>query len=467
MEAIKYCQETRNGVKFFTMFYSIIHLLTKADELFWGYGAFVLIMSFGLFLSYKAGFIQILALPNIFKTFFQYLGVRGDGIRGVHPLKAFFASTGGMIGIGNVVGIVTAVQIGGPGALMWIWIAGIIGAIVKYSEIYLGFKFRVENGEGGYDGGPMYFLKKAFKNRWIPMCVAFLLCIYGVEIYQFSVITESISSNWHIPRAIVVGVLLVSVFYAAMGGIQRIGKICSWVMPAFLIIYLLIGIWVVAHEVHMIPGLLATVFKSAFSGHAAVGGFTGAGVLLAIQNGISRAAYSSDIGIGYDSIIQSESSTMHPERQSRLAILGVLIDNSICTVSILIVLISGVWKADPALLGSQLVQEGLSHYFPYMQYFIPLFFIVTGYTTIIAYFVVGIKCARYLVPGWGRKVYLVYAIGAFIFFSYVSQSHALLVMSVSGALLLITNLSGIFRLRNEIQFAEVPSLETVATQETT
>lgn len=141
------------------MFYSIIHLLSKVDELFWGYAAFVLIMCFGLFLSYRAGFIQILALPNIFKTFFQCLGVKGDGIRGVHPLKAFFASTGGMIGIGNVVGIVTAIQIGGPGALLWIWIAGIIGAIVKYSEIYLGFKFRVENGEGGYDGGPMYFLK--------------------------------------------------------------------------------------------------------------------------------------------------------------------------------------------------------------------------------------------------------------------------------------------------------------------
>jgi alanine or glycine:cation symporter, AGCS family len=448
------------------MFYSIIHLLTKADELFWGYFAFVLITIFGLFLSYKARFIQIRALPNIFKTFFHFLGVKGDGSRGIHPLKAFFASTGGMIGIGNVVGIVTAIQFGGPGALLWVWVAGIIGAIVKYSEIYLGFKFRVENKEGGYDGGPMYFLKQAFKLRWIPLGVAFLLCIYGVEIYQFSVITESISSNWHIPRAFVVGILLISVFYAAVGGVQRIGKICSWIMPMFLIIYLLIGLWIMAHEAYRIPDLLSDVFRSAFNGHAAVGGFAGASVLLAIQHGISRAAYSSDIGIGYDSIIQSESSSVHPERQSRLAILGVLIDNSICTVSIFIVLISGVWKAQPTFVGSQLVQEGLSCYFPYMQYFIPLFFVVTGYTTIIAYFAVGLKCARYLAPSWGRKLYLVYAFFAFIFFSYVSQSYALLVMSVSGALLLITNLSGIFRLRHEIQFAEVSEIESVRPQET-
>ncbi len=448
------------------MFQSIIHLLSKVDELFWGYFAFMLIMIFGLFLSYKSGFIQIRGLPGIVKTFFHYLGVKGDGARGVHPLKAFFASTGGMIGIGNVVGIVTAIQIGGPGALLWVWIAGVIGAIVKYSEIYLGFKFRVENGEGGYDGGPMYFLRKAFKARWVPLAVAFLLCIYGVEIYQFSVITESITTNWHFPRAAVVGVLLVSVFYAAVGGVQRIGKICSWVMPIFLLVYVLIGFWVLFHEIDMIPELLVTVFTSAFNGHAAIGGFAGAGVLVAIQHGISRAAYSSDIGIGYDSIIQSESSSVHPERQSRLAILGVLIDNSICTVSMLIVLISGVWKAEPAYLGSQLVQEGLSQYIPYMQYFIPLFFIVTGYTTIIAYFAVGIKCARYLAPHWGKKVYLLYALGAFIFFSYIPQSHALLVMSVSGALLLITNLSGIFRLRHEIKFSEAEQYELFQNQKT-
>jgi alanine or glycine:cation symporter, AGCS family len=443
------------------MFSTIIDLLTRADELFWGYVAFILIMVFGLFLSYKARFVQIRGLSYILKTFFACLGVREDGKRGVHPLRAFFASTGGMIGIGNVVGIVTAVQIGGPGALMWIWVAGMIGAVVKYSEIYLGFKFRVENREGGYDGGPMYFLKKAFKTRWIPLGVAFLLCIYGVEIYQFSVITESISANWHIPRALVVGILLFSILYAAIGGVKRIGKICGWVMPFFLLVYTLIGVWVIAQKIGMIPQLLLVVFKSALTGHAAVGGFAGTGVLLAIQHGISRAAYSSDIGIGYDAIIQSESSTTHPERQSSLAILGVFIDNIICTISILIVLISGVWAVEPALMGSQLVQVGLSHYFPYMEYFIPLFFVVTGYTTIIAYFVVGIKCARYVAPRFGRPVYLAYAIVAFIFFSYVPQNQALLVMSVSGALLLITNLFGIFRLRNEIQFIENIDLKVV------
>lgn len=437
----------------------LLKFLLCAEEFFWCYVAFLIILVCGFFLSFKAGFIQIRALPSICRTFFYFVkNSREKGARGVHPIKAFFASTGGMIGIGNVVGIVTAVQIGGPGALFWVWIAGIVGAIVKYCEIYLGCKFRVENQEGGYDGGPMYFLKRAFKNKFIPLMVAFLLCIYGVEIYQFSVITESITSNWHLPRFLVISVLLVSVIFAGLGGVARVGRICTWIMPFFLIIYILIGLWVIAHEVEILPELFLTIFKSAFTGHAAIGGFAGASVLLAIQHGISRAAYSADIGIGYDSIIQSESSVTYPERQSRLAILGVFLDNAICTVSILIVLISGVWKADEPLLGSQLVQVGLSHYFPGMNLFIPLFFIVTGYTTIIAYFVVGLKCARFIAPRWGKKIYLVYAILAFMFFSYAPQSHALLVMSVAGALLLITNLSGIFRLRNEIVFSDIEKI---------
>lgn len=434
---------------------SIFNFLAELDEIFWGYFAFILIIVIGLILTVRAGFFQIRALPSIFRTFFHFLGRTSEGDRGVHPLKAFFASAGGMIGIGNVVGVVTAVQIGGPGALVWVWIAGVIGAIVKYCEIYLGFKYRQPNKDGGYDGGPMYFLKKAFKNRIIPFFVAALLCVYGVEIYQFSVITNSISENWHLNRYAVIAVLLGLVLYSSIGGVRRIGQICSWVMPFFLLLYVLMGLWVIGQEFNALPAILADVFKSAFTGHAAIGGFAGSSVVLAIQHGIARAAYSADIGVGYDSIIQSESATQHPERQARLAILGVMLDNVICTFSILIVLASGIWKAAVPLEGSQLIQTALGSYFPYMDFFIPFFFIVTGFTTIIAYFVVGIKCARYLAPRYGRTFYIFYGTSAFIFFSFIPQNQALLVMSVSGAMLLVINLLGIFRLRKEIGFEEI------------
>ncbi|MEZ5315040.1 MAG: amino acid carrier protein [Chlamydiales bacterium] len=434
---------------------SIFNFLKELDEIFWGYFAFFLIIFLGCIFIFRGGGTLIRSLPETLKIFFSFLKRGSPANRGIHPLKAFFASTGGMIGIGNVVGIATAVQMGGPGALVWVWIAGIIGAIVKYCEIYLGFKYRQPNKEGSYNGGPMYFLKKAFKNRWIPLVVALLLCIYAIEIYQFSVITDSVSINWHFNRYAVIMILLLFVLYASIGGVSRIGQICSWVMPFFIFIYIAMGFWVILQEFRSIPLILLDVFKSAFVGHAAVGGFAGSTIILTIQHGIARAAYSADIGVGYDSIIQSESATLEPEKQARLAILGVCLDNLICTFSILVVLVSGVWKSLTPLEGSQLIQTALESYFPYMHLFIPFFFIITGFTTITTYFVVGIKCASYLAPRFGKYVYIVYGITALILFSLIPQNQALLVMSVSGSILLVINLLGIFRLRKEIVFEKI------------
>lgn len=426
--------------------------LTSIESFFWGYVAFVLIIVLGSFLTFKNSFFQIRQIPAIIGYFIQLIGKSTKGERGVHPLKTFFASVGGMVGVGNIAGVVTAVQLGGPGALFWVWVTGMIGAIVKYSEIYLGVKYRVENKHSGYDGGPMYFLKAAFNIKFLPILVAFLLCIYGVEIYQFSVITESVSTNWSVNRYLVTVVLLALVLWASLGGVRRVGKICSWVMPFFILIFLGLGTWILVHEIDKIPSILAIVFRSAFTGHAAVGGFAGASAMLAIQHGIARAAYSADIGIGYDSIIQSESSNKYPQKQARLAILGVLIDNMISTLSIAVVLVSGVWMAEKPIPGSHLVQTALSGYFPYMHLFMPLCLMIVGFTTIIAFFCVGLKCARYLMPKAGVTVYVFYGAASLLLSSFVDQSQTLLIMSISGALLLIINLLAIFKLRHEISY---------------
>jgi len=359
-----------------------------------------------------------------------------------------------MIGIGNVVGIAMAVQLGGPGALFWVWMAALVGSIIKYSEVFLGLKHRVPNDQGGFDGGPMYFLRRAFQNRWLPGFAAILLCIYGIEIYQFSVVTESLSTNYDLNRYLVIGGLLFVVLYASMGGIARLGTVCSWLMPVLITIYLSMCLWIIFQELAVLPALLNMVFVSAFNGHAAIGGFAGSTMILAVQYGISKAAYSADIGVGYDSIIQSESSTIYPERQARLAVLGVCIDNLICTISILVVLITGVWQE--SIEGSHLVQTALSHYFPYMHLFMPILLFILGYTTMIAYFCIGIKCARFLSPRYGFSIYVIYGAAALLLFSFFDQTKAAIVMSIAQAFLLITNLLAIFKLRHELSFAEIP-----------
>ena len=371
----------------------------------------------------------------------------------------------GMFGIGNIVGVLIALQVGDPGALFWVWIAALFGSIIKYAETFLALKHRVVNNKGGYDGGPMYFLKEVFRKPWIPASVAGLFCIYGTDVYQFNVLTDCLSKTLDIQKWIIMTGLLSLVLFGGLSGIKRVAKVCSLIMPFFLLTYVSMSLWIIVQEASLLPSLFTLVFKSAFQGHSALGGFAGSSVLLAIQHGTARVAYSADLGVGYTAIVQSESKTVYPEKQASLAVLGVFIDNFICTISILLVLITGLWTASPPIPTAELVQNSLAEYFPYMTIFIPIFLIIAGYTTLISYFCAGMKCARFLSPKHGKKVYILYSGFAFFFFSFFDQSAALLVMSISGALLLIINLVGIFYLREQISFPKNSrkiSLETLS-----
>jgi AGCS family alanine or glycine:cation symporter len=168
---------------------------------------------------------------------------------------------------------------------------------------------------------------------------------------------------------------------------------------------------------------------------------------------MAAACYSADIGIGYDSTIQSESHTVFPQRQARIAFFGVFLDNFICTLSILLVLVTGLWQTAAGSESAPFVQIALAQHFPYMDIVMPAFIFLLGYSTLIAYLIVGIKCARYIHSSKGAAVYIAYSIAAMSFFSFFDQSHALLVMRIAGALLLLFNLTGIFLLRHELQFS--------------
>lgn len=426
--------------------------LDLVENLLWTYFGVPLVIFLGLYLSLKSNFFQIRHLPTVFKTFIGFLKVRSSkGQVGVHPLKAFFAAVGGCVGIGNVVGICTAVQLGGPGALFWIWVTALAGMILKYSEVYLGLRFRVPNDQGGYNGGPMYFLTRAFKQAWIPPLVCILLCIYGVEVFQFSVVTNSITTNWGFNSYLVIAVLLALVIFAGSGGVKRVGAISSKSLPFFVILYVGMGSWVLLNNLSALPGVVQQIFVSAFTGHAALGGFAGAGLMATMSHGIRRGCYAGDIGVGYASVIHSETSAQIPEKQASLAIFDIFLDCFIvCTTSLFLILSTGLWQ-EPIEAG-MLVQTALGQYFPYMHFFMPLFLFLLGYNTINAYFCVGLKCADHLSPRWGRKIYYVYAVAALLLFSFLGTSQAQAAMAIAGVSLLLINGVGIFRLRHEISF---------------
>lgn len=433
-----------------------IRILVHAFENFlWTYVGISLILVAGLYLSYKSGFAQIFGLWRCFKNFFAcFKNDMPHADRGASPLFVFFASLGGCIGIGNVVSIAVAVQIGGPGALVWVWIAAFLGMIIKYAEVYLGIRFRLENDAGSYDGGPMYFLRYAFpKLPFIANIMALLMCVYGAEIYLFGVIKESLVNNFAWPSAWVIGVLLVLVLLTVVGGVKRVGAVSAWMVPIFMTVFLGMVIVILVQNAALIPDMFVAIFSSAFSGQAAFGGFAGSTILLTASRGISSACYSGDVGIGYASIIHAETNVNEPEKQASLAIVGIFLDTIVvCTAVMLLVMISGVWQ-DSTIQGSMLVQAALQTYFPYMNIFMPIFVFMLGFSTITAYLVAGIKAAQYLSPKWGKPSFIVLSSFAFVFFSFYDSSLAMSVMYSCGGLLMVINIPGILALRRYIKYS--------------
>ncbi len=429
--------------------------LEWADQLYWSYIGFTLVVAFGLYFSIKTKGFQFSVLRHPVRVIKSLMGTN-KGQTGTNPIALYFASLGGSVGLGNVVAVVTVLTMGGPGGIFWLWVAAIAGMLIKYCEIYLGVTHRVKNNRGGYDGGPMYYLAHAFGVRWLPLVVAFLLCIYGVEVSQFLILTDTFTDTFGINRHWVIAILLTLVFYGSLGGVSRLAKICTVMMPPFLIGYVCMCLWVVVDQWAVFLELLPSIFTSAFTGHAAVGGFAGSTFLMAAQYGTARAVYSGDIGIGYDSIIQSETRLQDASQQARLAILSLLNNTLICTLSCLVVLVSGLWCAPGVLKPSSYVIAALSAYFPYMDIIMAIVFFLVGFTTIMAYFVIGLKAARFISPRLGERFFLIYAFFAFIFFAYYDQSQVMLLMSLSGGLLMLCNLAGIWKLRHEIKFETAP-----------
>jgi alanine or glycine:cation symporter, AGCS family len=425
--------------------------MTHADNFLWTYVAAPFIITMGIYFSYRFNCPQLFKITPILKTFFYSFFEKKDKntTHGVHPLHAFFASIGGCIGIGNVAAVCTAIKIGGPGALFWIWVAAFLGMIIKYAEVYLGVKFRVNNQHGSFDGGPMYYLQRVFKASFIPQLIAILLAIYGTDVYMFNVMTHTLVTHWGVNLYVAIGVLLACIIYAANGGVARVGKVCSIIIPIFLLLFILMGSWVLIQNYTLLGSTLKLIFSSAFTGHAAIGGFAGSSLLLAFSQGIARGCYSADIGIGFAAVVHAETRCSEPKKQARLAIVGVFIDTFVvCTATTLIVLVTQVWKTD--LAASHMVQAALAQYFPYMNVFMPILILLLGYSTLVAFFCVGLKCATFLFKENGRTIYIIYALLAFILFSFVDETQAMLLMSIAGALLLSLNLLGLYRLKHEI-----------------
>ncbi len=434
------------------MIINFFSYLDAIDSLFWIYGGVPALMLVGIYFTIQSKGFQLFALPAILKNFCMTMFRPSDDKRGVRPLYVFFASIGGCIGIGNVVGVCTAVQVGGPGAVFWMWVAGFFGMLVKYAEIYLGMIYRIQDKNNSYVGGPVVYLQQVPGGSILSNVVAFLLCMYGLEVYIFGVIRDSIITGWDVYPPIVVIGLIALVVFVGEGGINLVGKVSSFILPVFLTIFVIMSFYIFAINYHIFPAMIYSIFASAWTPHAPLGAFAGSSVMLAISHGVKRACYTGDLGIGYASTIHSQTSETDPYKEASMGIVAIFIDTFIiCSLSLFLILLTGTWHS--GLHESLMVATALSKYFPYITLFWPLFIFLLGYTSLTSFYAVGKNSSAFLFGSLGNTLYPFVATILFILFSYVGSLQVdMMLMSITGALLLLCNLYGIIQLSHHIKF---------------
>lgn len=431
----------------------IFDALDKINEFFWSYIGFTVICLSGLYLTIISRGKQFRVIFSMRKVIHDLIEDSKDKTKdGLNPFKLFFASVGGMVGIGNIVGVGMAVMIGGPGSIFWMWVASFCGMLIKYSEIYLGVMHRVPDGKGSYNGGPMYYLQDIFKSKFLAMLSAFVFCIYSIEIYQFTTIVHRFEVTFDLNRYFVLFFLLAVTLFSASGGVRRLANICTIIMPVFLLVYIIACIYILLVNFTDFINIFPVIFESAFTGHAAVGGFLGSSMLQAAQLGSSKAVYSGDIGMGYDSIVQSETRAVSPMKQGGLSILALFMDTSICTLSCLTLVVTGAWKNLQHLAPSDVMAHVFSNYFPFSEIFLTTLLFFAGFTTVVGYFTVGIKSATFLSAKYGKIIYFIVGTIFFLFFSNFNESKVFIIMNLTSGILVLLNVAAIIKMRNEIKF---------------
>jgi AGCS family alanine or glycine:cation symporter len=326
-------------------------VIENISEWLWNYPMLLLIAGGGVFLSFRLKFVQIRYFPYIMRQTFGKIFNRGLGEGSVSPFQAAATALASSIGASNIVGVPVAIAFGGPGAIFWMWMIFIAGGATKFSEIVLGVYFREKNPEGQYVGGPMYYISKGFPIRSWGKFLAKISVICDMFIVFPAITIESISL---VQNAEAIGVnnyftgvvLMVIVGAVVFGGLIRIAKVVDKMVPFMGLLYVIGSLVVVfSHAENILPSF-ALIFKSAFSDTAAVGGFAGAGVGMALRWGIARGTYTCEAGMGTAPIAHSAANTDHPVRQGFWGIFEITVSGLIiCTMTALVVMTSGVWQS--------------------------------------------------------------------------------------------------------------------------
>lgn len=406
-----------------TFFAKLENILSTINDFVWGPPLLILLVGTGVYLTLRLGLLQITKLPKAFRLIFVHDEEHHGDISSFAALATALAAT---VGTGNIVGVATAIQSGGPGALFWMWVAAFFGMATKYAEGLLAIKYRTKDANGEISGGPMYYILHGMGEKWRPLAIFFavagvLVAWLGIGTFsQVNSITGSLKSSFGFAPQIVSIVIAIIVAYIIFGGIQSISKVAEKIVPFMAGLYILAAGFVILLNINQIIPTLNLVFQSAFTKSAAVGGFLGASVQKAIQMGIARGVFSNESGLGSAPIAAAAAKTNEPVEQGLISMTGTFIDTIIiCTLTGLTILITGVWTSD-TLKGADVTQAAFSGAFGSAGAFVlTISLVLFAFTTILGWSYYGERCFEFLFGTNHIRIYriiftLMVALGGFL-----------------------------------------------------
>jgi alanine or glycine:cation symporter, AGCS family len=335
------------------------------NGLVWGWPMIVLLMGTGTLLTILTGFVQFRKLGVALREVLGKLFTKGEGHGSVTPFQAVATALASTVGVGNIAGVATAIFIGGPGALFWLWVSGLLGMCTKYAEIVTALHYREPDETGTMRGGAMYTLKKGLGLPWLGAIFALLtsLAAFGIgNMVQANSVAASLTESFGIDPRFTAVVLIALTGIVILGGIKRIGEFTSVLVPFMAVLYLGGGFVIILMHITEVPAAFGMVFSGAFSGTAATGGFAGATIMMALRFGVARGLFSNEAGLGSAPMVHAAAQTDHPVRQGMYGIFEVFVDTLlICTTTGLVILLTNTWTGDVtgAALAARAFETGL------------------------------------------------------------------------------------------------------------
>lgn len=393
---------------------SLQGILNSINSFVWGpYLLLPLLLLTGLYLTLRLGGLQFRILFHAFWLAFVRRKDKSDLPGDVSHYQALATALAATVGVGNIAGVATAIGIGGPGALFWMWVTGLLGMATKYSEALLAVKFRRTDAAGEQTGGPMEYLREGIGGQlgWVlggAFALFGVIASFGIgNMVQANTAAGQLASTWDVPTwwsglfmSVLTGIVII-------GGIKSIARFASAVVPVMIVVYVLSNLIVLATFYEQLPTALYTIFHDAFSGTAAAGGFAGSAVILAIQMGVARGIFSNESGLGTGGIAAASAKTSQPVRQAMVSMTQTFIDTLIMvTLTALTLIVTGAYLQE-GLRGAPMtawaIEQGMGN--NWGIYTVTVGVLVYAFTTIIGWSYYGERCTESLM---GRRAILPY-----------------------------------------------------------